>query len=140
MKAIPFVVIISMLFASAAFADTVTVLDMPAGIYDAVHAKFAVDQQTGKAYVKVFLMDERSFDECWGNQAAMQGITSDKCRVSTKRVALPGLAYDTNLKANAFMGGKVEHDALVSDVYYKNIDDGVSNNAVKHVRVRLEKP
>lgn len=140
MKIIPFVVIISMLFASAAYADTVTVLDMPAGIYDAVHAKFAVDQQTGKAYVKVFLMDESSYGECWGNQAAMQGISSDKCLVRTKRIALSGLTYNTNLKANAFMGGKVEQDALISDVYYKKVDDGVSINSVKHVRVRLETP
>ncbi len=140
MKMIQFMVIISMLFASAAFADTVTVLDMPAGIYDAVHAKFAVDQQTGNAYVKVFLMDESSYGECWGNQAAMQGISSDKCRVRTKRVALSGLTYNTNLKANAFLGGKVEQDALVSDVYYKKVDDGVGINSVKHVRVRLETP
>lgn len=140
MKIIQFMVIVSMLFTSAAFADTVTVLDMPAGIYDAVHAKFAVDQQTGNAYVKVFLMDENSYGECWGNQAAMQGISSDKCRVQTKRVALSGLTYDTNLKTNAFMGGKVEQDTLVSDVYYKKVDDGVGINSVKYVRVRFEKP
>ncbi len=140
MKMIQCIVIISMLFASAAFADTVTVLDMPAGIYDAVHAKFAVDRQTGNAYVRVFLMDESAYGECWGNQAAMQGISSDKCRVRIKRVALSGLAYDENLKANAFLGGKVDQDALVSDVYYENVDDGVSINSVKHVRVRLEAP
>lgn len=140
MKIIQFMVIISMLFTSAALADTVTVLDIPAGFYDAVYAKFDVDQQTGKAYVKVFLMDESSYGECWANQAAMQGITSDKCRVYTKRVALSGLTYNTTLKANAFFGGKVEQDALVSDVYYKKVDDGLSINSVKHVRVRLEKP
>ena len=140
MKAVYILVIISMLFTSAAFADTVTVLDMPAGIYDAVHAKFAVDQRTGKTYIKVFLMDESSYSECWGNQKAMQGISSDKCRVFTKRVAPEGLAYNEDLKANEFLGGKVEQEALVSDVYYKNVDDGVSTNSVKHVRVRLEKP
>jgi hypothetical protein len=140
MKAFYLFVIISMLLTSTALADTVTVLDMPAGIYDAVHAKFAVNRHNGKAYVKVFLMDESSYSECWGNQSALQGISSDKCRVFTKRVAVPGLAYDPSLKANLFSGGKVEQDALVSDVYYKNIDDGVSTNSVKHVRVRLQTP
>lgn len=140
MKIIQFMAIISMVCASVAFADTVTVLDMPAGTYDAVHAKFAVDRQTGNAYVKVFLMDESTYGECWGNQAAMQGISSDKCRVRTKRVALSGLTYNPDLKANAFHGGKVEQDALMSDVYYKKVDDGVGINTVKHVRVRLETP
>jgi hypothetical protein len=63
MRTIPFIVIISLLFASAAIADTVTVLDQPAGIYDALHAKLAVDQNTGRAYVKVILMDESSYGE-----------------------------------------------------------------------------
>ena len=140
MKAVYIFVIMSMLFNPAAFADTVTVLDMPAGIYDAVHAKFAVDQHTGKAYVKVFLMDESAYGECWGNQAAMQGISSDECRVFTKRVALQDLDDNEDLKANAFLGGKVAQEVLVSDVHYKNVDDGVSINSVKHVRVRLDKP
>ena len=140
MKLLKFVLIISMIFTSAAFADTVTVLETPAGIYDAVHAKFAIDENTGKAYIKVFLMDENAYSDCWGNQAAMQGISSDTCRVVTKRVAFAGLANNDDLKANAFFSGKVEQDALVSDVYYKDVDDGVSINTVKHVRVRIEKP
>lgn len=138
MKIVQYIVIISMLFASAAVADTVTVFNAPAGIYDNLHAKFAVDPKSGRAYVKVFLMDESSYRQCWGNQAAMQGITTDNCRVSTRKVALPGLAYDENLKANAFRGGKVDQNALVSDVYYKDIDDGTRINSVKHVRVRLQ--
>jgi hypothetical protein len=140
MKIFKLALIISMVFTSATFADTVTVLETPAGIYDAVHAKFAIDKHTGKAYVRVFLMDENAYGDCWANQAAMLGISSDTCRVITKRVALPGLAYNKNLKANAFFGGKVEQDALISDVYYKEVDDGLSINMVKHVRVRLEKP
>lgn len=140
MKILKLALIISILFTSAAFADTVTVLETPAGIYDEVHAKFAVDKNTGKAYVKVFLMDENAYSDCWGNQAAMQGISSNTCRVVTKRVALPGLAYNTNMKANAFFGGKVDQDALISDVYYKDVDDGVSVDTVKHIRIRLEKP
>ena len=140
MKTIQYIIILSILFVSAASADSVTVFETPAGIYDAVHAKFSVNRDTGKAYVKVFLLDESSYSECWGNQSALQGISSDKCRVFTKSVVIPGLAYDPNLKANVFSGGKVEQDALVSDVYYKNIDDGVSTNSVKHVRVRLQTP
>lgn len=66
MKIIRLLVIISILFASAAIADTVTVLDIPAGIYDTLHAKLAVDQNTSRAFVKVFLMDESSYSECWG--------------------------------------------------------------------------
>lgn len=140
MRTIQFIVIITMLFTSAAIADTVTVLDMPAGIYDALHAKLAVDQNTGRAYVKVILMDESSYSECWGNQAAMQGIGADNCRVSIQRVAVPGLAYDTNQKAITSEGGTVDSNALISDVHYADIDDGVSINSVKHVRVRLQKP
>jgi hypothetical protein len=140
MKIVQYIVILSVLFASAASADSVTVFETPAGIYDAVHAKFAVNRHTGKAYVKVFLMDENSYRECWGNQSALQGISSDKCRVITKSVPIPGLVYDPNLKAHLFLEGKVEQDALVSDVYYKNIDDGVSTNSVKHLRVRLQTP
>ncbi len=137
MKTVLYIAIISMLFTSTAFADAITVLEMPAGIYDAAHAKFAVDQNSGKAYVKVFLMDENSYGECWGNQAAMQGISSDECRVHTKRVAVPGLAYDPSLKANTFSGGTVTQNALVSDVFYKDVDDGISTNSVKHVRVSI---
>lgn len=140
MKIIQYIVILSMLFVSAASADSITVFETPAGIYDAVHAKFAVNRHTGKAYVKVFLMDESAYRECWGNQSALQGISSDTCRVFTKSVAIPGLSYDSNLQANLFSGDKVEQDALVSDVYYKNIDDGVRTNSVKHVRVRLQTP
>jgi hypothetical protein len=140
MKIVQYIVMFSMLFASAASADSVTVFEAPAGIYDAVHAKFAVNRHTGKAYVKVFLMDESSYRECWGNQSALQGISSDKCRVFTKSVPIPGLAYDQNLKAHLFKDGKVEPDDLVSDVYHKNIDDGVSTNSVKHLRVRLQTP
>jgi hypothetical protein len=140
MKTIQFIVIISMLFSSAAMADTVTVLDTPAGIYDAVHAKLAVDQNTSRAYVKAILMDESAYHECWGNQAAMQGIGSDSCRVSIQRIAVPGLAYDANRKAVTFEGGEVNDASLISDVYYRDIDDGVSINSVKHVRVKLQKP
>jgi hypothetical protein len=140
MKIIQIVLIISMLFSSAAFADIVTVVDTPAGIYDAVHAKFDVDKHTGDAFVRVFMMDESSHRDCWGNQAAMQGISSDACRVITKRFALPGLAYDANLKTNALFGGEVSQDDLVSEVYYKDVDDGVGLNTVKHIRVTLEKP
>lgn len=44
-----------MILTSAVFADTVTVLETPAGIYVAVPAKLAVDENTGEAYIKVFL-------------------------------------------------------------------------------------
>jgi hypothetical protein len=140
MKIIQFIVIISILSMAAASADSVTVYDTPAGIYDAVHAKFAVNQHTGKAHLKVLLMDESAYRECWGNQSALQGISSDQCRVIVKRVAIQGLTYDPNLNANLFFGDKVGQDALISDVYYKNIDDGVRINSVKHVRVRIETP
>jgi hypothetical protein len=140
MKIIQYIVMLSMLFVSAASADKVTVFETPAGVYDAVHAEFSVNQHTGKAFIKVFLLDESAYSECRGNQSALQGISSDECRVFTKSVAVSGLAYDPNLKANVFSGGKVEPDALVSDVYYKNIEDGVSINSVKHVRVRLQTP
>jgi hypothetical protein len=140
MRTIPFIVIISLLFASAAIADTITVLDQPAGIYDALHAKLAVDQNTGRAYVKVILMDESSYSECWGNQSAMQGIGSDNCRVSIQRVAVPGPAYDANKETIIFEEGIVDDNALVSDMHYADLDDGVSINTVKHVRVQLQKP
>jgi hypothetical protein len=140
MKTIPFIAIISLLFASAAVADTITVLDQPAGIYEALHAKLAVDHNTGRAYVKVILMDEASYSECWGNQAAMQGIGSDNCRISIQRVAVPGLAYDANKKVITFEDGIVDNNALISDMHYAHIDDGVSINSVKYFRVQLQKP
>lgn len=140
MRIIPFIAIISLLFASAAVADTITVLDKPAGIYDALHAKLTVDQDSGRAYVKVILMDETSYGECWGNQAAMQGISSDRCRVSIQRVALPRLAYDADKKAVTFEDTIVDSSALISDVHYTDIDDGVRTNKAKHVRVQLQKP
>jgi hypothetical protein len=140
MKIIQFILIISITFTSAAVADTVTVVDTPAGIYDAVHARFDIDKPTGKAFVRVFLMDESDYRACWGNQSAKQGISSDACRVITKRFALPGLAYNTNLKANTFLDGKVGQKDLVSEVYYKTVDDGVGLNRVKYIRVTLKKP
>jgi hypothetical protein len=140
MKIIKLALIISMLFSSAAFADTVTVFETPAGIYDAVHAKFAIEQNTGKAYVKIFLMDENTYRDCWGNQAAMQGISSDNCRVVIKRVALTEIADKNKMNANAIFSGKKEQNALISDMFYKDVDDGVRINTVKYVRVRLEKP
>lgn len=140
MKIFQIIIIISMVIASAAFADTITGVDKPAGIYDAVQAKFDIDKHTGKAFVRVFLMDENSYRDCWGNRAAMQGISSDACRVVTQRVALPGLAYNTYLKANSFLGSKVAQDDLVSEVYYKDVNDGVGMRTIKHIRVTIEKP
>lgn len=140
MKFIQFIIIISMLFTTAAIADTVPVLETPAGIYDALHAKLAVDHDTGRAYVKVILMDESAYKECWGNQAAMQGIGADNCRVSIQRLAVPGLSYNADQNAITFQGSKVDNDAVIFGIHYKDIDDGVSINAIKHVSVQLEKP
>jgi hypothetical protein len=70
----------------------------------------------------------------------MQGIGSDKCRVSIQRVAVPGLAYDAGKKTITFEDGIVDDNALISDMHYAQIDDGVSINTVKHARVQLQKP
>lgn len=139
MKTIQLVVIIvSMIFASAAIADTVTVLDTPAGIYDTLHAKLAVDQNTNRAFVKVFFMDESSYSQCWGNQAARQGISADNCRVKTNRVQVPGLAYDAANQTVTYNGAAITQNALETDVHYSDVDDGASINSVKYVRVRLQ--
>lgn len=140
MRIIQFVVIISMLFASAAVADTVAVFDSPAGLYDNLHAEFAVDRNTGRAYIKVFLMEESSYNQCWANQAAMQGISSDDCRVHTQRIKVPSLAYSDANHNFTFKGKTVSQDSLRTDVYYANIDDGISINSVKYVRVQLQTP
>ena len=68
----------------------------------------------------------------------MKGITSDKCRVSTKKIVLPGLDYDAGQKTFTSQGDKVDRDAVVTDMHYAEIDDGVSIDSVKHARVRLE--
>lgn len=138
MKIIQYFVIISMLFASAAIADTVIVLDTPAGIYDTLHARLAVDQNTDRAFIKVFLMDESSYSECWGNQSARQGISADNCRVKTRRVQVPGLSYDKANQTVTYNGAVIDQDALETYVHYSNVDDGTSINSIKHVRVGLQ--
>ncbi|MGD8835603.1 MAG: hypothetical protein PVI54_12490 [Desulfobacteraceae bacterium] len=138
MKLIQFLVVISVLFVSTAIADTVTVMDTPAGIYDTLHAKFAVDQKSDRAFVRVFLMDESSYRECWENLSAKQGISTDDCRVKTHRVQVPGLAYDDANQTVTYNGAAITQDALETDVHYANVDDGTRINSVKHVRVRLQ--
>lgn len=138
MRIIQFVVIISMLFASAAVADTVTVFDNPAGLYDNLYAQFAVDRDTGRAYIEVFLMEESSYKQCWANQAAMQGISSDNCRVHTRRIKVPSLAYNDANQKFTFKGKTVGQDALKTDIHYADIDDGISINSVKYARVQLQ--
>lgn len=138
MKIVQLVAIFSVLFASAALADTVTVFDSPAGIYDALYAKLAVDQQSGRAYIKLFLMDERSHGQCWGNQAAMQGISTDNCRVHTQRISVPGLAYNDASQSVTYKGESVHQDSLKTDMHYAQVDDGTRVNSVKYARVRLQ--
>lgn len=141
MKFVPMIMIIfSMLFVSSAIADTMTVYNEPAGIYDAMHAKLAVEQQTGRAYIRVFLMDEGSYGQCYGNQAAMQGISSDNCRVKTLRVTVPGLLYNAAQKEFTLNGDVVRKDELKTDLHYTQIDDGTKFNSVKYARVTLEMP
>jgi hypothetical protein len=135
-----FVVIILVLFASTAVADTVTVFDRPAGIFDDLHAQFAIERDTGRAYIEVFLMEENSYDQCWANQAAMQGISSDGCRVHTRRIKVPSLAYNDANHKFTFKGETVGQDALKTDIHYAEIDNGISIDSVKYVRVQVQTP
>jgi hypothetical protein len=140
MKILTMILVLSVAFAATATADTITVLDAPAGIYDTLHAKLAVDRQTGRAYVRVFLVDESAFNACWGNQATLQGISTESCYVHIQKVVLPGLAHNAADDTFTFNGGVVSQQAVTTDLHHVDVDDGVSVNSIKHLRVILDAP
>jgi hypothetical protein len=138
MKLYALILTLSLTLVGTAFAETITVYNEPAGTHDTLHAKLALDRTTGRAYVRVFLVDESAYHECWGSQSVQQGMSTENCTVHVHKVALSGLAHDEAADAFTLEGAPVTQSALTADVHYVDIDDGVSINSVKHLRVRLE--
>ena len=129
---------ITLIFASVASASSLTVFDSQAGIYNDLHARLAVNQATNRAYMQVFLVDEAFNNACRGDQGARLGISNDNCAIKTKDVIVPGLSYDKTQKIFTYNGNKVNNNDLITDAYYKDVDNGIRVNAVKHLRVTLQ--
>lgn len=134
------IALLAMIFSSAAAADSLTVIDSQAGIRDALHARLAVDPPTNRAYVKVFLVDESFHDACLGNQGVMRGISNSVCQMETQEVIVPGLAYNDADKTFTYKGTHVDNKDLHTDVYYKDVDNGIRINKEKYLRVTLQTP
>jgi hypothetical protein len=141
MKTIQFAIaLMIMLTASAAIADTITAWDSPASIYDTLHARLAVDQPTGRAYMQVFLVDEAYHNACLWDQAVMRGMYNSNCTVKTENVLVPDLAYDQTQKKFTYKGTQVGQEDLITNVYYQRVDTGIRKNSVKYLQVKLRTP
>ncbi len=141
MKIIQFLIIVMiMITASATRADSITILDTPAGVYDRVYARLAVAQSTGRAYVQVFLVEEAYYSACWGDQAVMRGIGNDECLINTRNVIVPGLAYNQAQNGFTYNGNPINEKNLLTDLYYQQVDTGIRMNSVRYVQVKLQIP
>jgi len=112
------IALLTIIFSSAAAADSLTVIDSQAGIRDALYARLAVDSPSNRAYVKVFLVDESFYDACLGNQGVMRGISNSTCQMVTQEVIVPGLAYNDADKMFTYKGNHVDDNDLHTNVYY----------------------
>ncbi len=135
-----FITLLTIILSSAAAANSLTVIDSQAGLHDTLHARLAVEPSTNRAYVKVFLVNESFHDACWGNQGVMRGISNRDCRIETQEVIVPGLSYNDTDKMFTYKGNRVGDNDLHTDVYYKDVDNGIRINTEKYLKVTLRTP